>query len=51
VLSPGAKLSVIREGGTMILSAAGQPVVSVFFSLLDDSAGRCALEGTAVAAG
>jgi len=50
VLAPGAKAAVIREGGTMVLSAGAQPVVSVAFSLLDDSAGRCALSGTATPA-
>jgi len=50
VLGPGAKQSVIRETGTMILSASGQPVVSVAFTLLDDSSGRCAFAGTATPA-
>ena len=50
VLSRGAKAAVIREGGTMVLSAGAEPVVSVAFSLLDDSAGRCALSGMATPA-
>jgi hypothetical protein len=42
--------AVIRKAGTMVLSADAQPIVSVAFSLFDDSAGRCALSGTATPA-
>ena len=50
VLGPGAKAAVIREVGTMVLSAPAQPVVSIAFSDLTDSGGHCTFSGTATPA-